>query len=319
VISSNEESNEELAAPLLLSEVDEFGEQLSTGLLRMETGAGTVGNVETDQNSIMLNSGPMSHPTVRHGVFWLLSVRTAADALPTVFQAVATSGKYSIFGFVGFYLFFIALWLPFWLLSFLVYEWGVYSLAFVTVFLVGRAIIRLIAFPGSSQRVSTEIETEFAKYSVRMLISSCNSLIDLGSAIVSTSNSSAQSPNSGNGDGSTQNNPSFAYYELPGLWKRAKSYRDRVLGVYSDVLIFLLRRSESPATGPLSDLTKYGNNLLKGDLGNLSGLTVSLLVSLSFLVRSLWILIIFTLFLSFLARSSNGRARAFGPLDQSAG
>ena len=148
-------------------------------------------------------------------------------------------------------------------------------MAFLAIFVVGRAIIRLIAFPGSSARVSTEIETEFAKYSVRMLVSSCNSLIDLASAILSSSKSGNQSTNSGGGvDGV---NASFSYYEIPGLWKRAKSYRDRVLGVYLDVLIFLLRPEEASegATSGSSDATKFGNNRLSGDIGDLSSITVS--------------------------------------------
>jgi hypothetical protein len=135
-----------------------------------------------------------------------------------------------------------------------------------TIFLVGRAVIRMIAFPGSSARVSSEIENEFSKYSVRMLLSSTNSLIDLASAINSTATAS--------GDDSTSNQ-SFAYYEIPSLWKRAKSYQDRVLSVYAEVLTYILKDRQDSMANSTSDLTKYGNNIPTGDIGDLSGLTVS--------------------------------------------
>ena len=288
MIPSNKEECEALETPLLRSEVDEAAvgtHYLTSFSSRMEAAPGAAGSsdIVIDSDQTMMSTGPMNHPFVRRGVMWLLQVRTAADVLPTIFQALATSGKWSAIGLIGFYLFFVSLWLPFWLFSFVVSEWGIYTLAFFTVFLVGRAIIRLIAFPGSSARVSTEIETEFAKYSVRMLVSSCNSLIDLASAILSTSKSGNQSTNNSGGGGGIGSgidgvNASFSYYEIPGLWKRAKSYRDRVLGVYLDVLEFLLRPQEG-ASGTTnnagSDVTKFGNNTLKGDIGNLSSITVS--------------------------------------------
>jgi hypothetical protein len=263
-VFSSEEDTEALASPLLRSEVDEFGEQLSN--LRMESAP----SLAADRDSVMLSSGPMSNPGVRRVVFWLLQVRTAADALPSSIQVVTNSGKMSLLVFLGGYVFFVALWLPFWLLSFITSEWGIYALAFGCVLLIGRSIIRLIAFPGSSNRVSSEIEKEFNKYSVRMLLSASNSLIDLASAVSAASK--------GSGDDSSGSN--IAYYEIPTLWKRAKSYRDRVVAVYADVLHFLLKDRHEPPSNSASDLTKHGNNRLSGDIGDLSGLTVSYLQKL---------------------------------------
>jgi hypothetical protein len=244
-------------APLLRSEVDEFGDQFSS--LRMETAA------SGGSDSIMFSSGPMANPGVKRVVHWLVQFRTAADAIPSPFQVVVTGGKMSAAVFLGGYLLFIALWFPFWLLSFAVSEWGVYALAIGLVFLVGRSIIRLIAFPGSSQRVSSEIENEFSKYSVRMILSASNSLIDVAVAISNASNAP--------GDESTSN-PSIAYYEIPSLWKRAKSYRDRVLGVYAEVLHYILNDRHETLGNTVSDLTTCGTNRLSGDIGDLSGLTV---------------------------------------------
>jgi hypothetical protein len=263
VISSNDDSNEALGEPLLRSEVDEFGDQLSAGLSRMETApAGG-----SDTSNIMLSAGPMTNPGVRYAVFWLLQLRTAADALPSIFEAIVTSGKLSGLAFIGIYGLFVALWIPFWLLSFMITEWGVYAMVVGLVFLIGRSIIRLIAFPGSSHKVSSEIENEFAKYSVRMLISSSNSIVDLASAIMSTAKAGADSGSS---------NPSYAYYEIPGMWKRAKSHRDRVLAVYAEVLTFIFERSDEASNSATTDVTKYGNNRLAGDIGDLSGLMVRL-------------------------------------------
>ena len=252
MFSINED--EALEAPLLRTEVDELGGDFSS---QMETSA----SVESD--SQMFSSGPMAIPGVRRVFYRFVQCRTVADTLPSVLQYVVTSGKMSAAIFLGGYLLFISLWFPFWLLSFVVSEWGVYALVFGSIFLVGRTVIRLIAFPGSSQRVCSEIENEFSKYSARMIISASNSIIDLAAAIPSASNSSA--------DESTSS-PSFAYYEIPSLWKRAKSYRDRVLGVYAEILDYILNGGHTNTT--TSGVTTCGSNKLSGDIGDLSGLTV---------------------------------------------
>jgi hypothetical protein len=148
VISQDE--SEALGAPLLRSEeeIDEFGDLLFSSNLRMETSA--PGHLD----STMLSSGPMANAGIRRGVFWALGVRTMADALPGPLQMVVNSGKMSAAVFLGGNAALIALWLPFWLFSFIVSEWGIYLMGVGTVFLVGRGIIRMIAFPGSSN-VST--------------------------------------------------------------------------------------------------------------------------------------------------------------------
>lgn len=94
-----------------------------------------------------------------------------------------------------------------------------------------------------------------------MIINSSNSVIDLASAISAA----------GRGEES-----SATYYEIANLWKRSKSYRDRVLAVYADVLNFILNDGQQSSDSSSPDLTKYGNNRLSGDIGDLSGLTVSL-------------------------------------------
>jgi len=65
----------------------------------------------------------------------------------------------------------------------------------------------------------------------------------------------------------------LSYYDVPGLWTRAQSYRDRVLGMYLDVLTYLYREPGSEAVSANDTQTRYGNNPISGDIGNLMGLT----------------------------------------------
>jgi hypothetical protein len=282
---TQEEEAEALATPLLSgpeavtltnhegrSEVDEFAATLlNARQTRMDTNNNDSGGNNNNNNNntdIMSPSSSGGNAIWRGTVAWCSRIRTLADALPFLFDPIVSSGKWSFPIFLGGYLLFVLLWLPFWGLSFVVSEWGVYTIAVMTVFMVGRAVIRLIAFPGSSYRVSGEIEKEFAKYSVRMISSSANSIMDLAVAILGSSQPGAIA--------NSNNNTSF--YEVPSLWKRAKSYRDRVLGVYSEVLHCTLQ--DRPELAPTSshstsspDLNQFGNNRLIGDVGDLSGLT----------------------------------------------
>jgi len=269
---TEEEEAEALATPLLApepSEVDEFGAQLlqslhSRNTNRMESNSSA--GESSDNNFNMSNMSPMmmatsgqSNPVMKGMIASCLRMRTIADALPTILQPLVASGKTSFVVFLGGQLLLLALWLPFWIMSFVVSEVGVYAAVVSSVFLAGRAIIRMIAFPGSSHRISNEIEKEFAKYSVRVITSSATSLIDLAVAVQGTHGTSTSSDK---------------YYEIPSLWKRAKSYRDRVLGVYTEVLHTTFVDNNSMIDSSPSESNKYGNNNLVGDIGNLSGLTV---------------------------------------------
>lgn len=101
-----------------------------------------------------------------------------------------------------------------------------------------------------------------------MIVNSTNSLIDLASAISAA--------------GRGEETSSATYYEIASLWKRSKSFRDRVLAVYADVLSYILNDGQQTSHSSSPELTKYGNNRLTGDIGDFSGLTVS---SLNFLLR----------------------------------
>jgi len=284
-VNTEEEEAEALATPLLAashhSEVDDFGAQLreslnnrTNGTSRMTEGGSENANVGSGFSSMMMMSGGAAgghgNPVVRGTIASCLRVRTVADALPPILKPMVANGKMSILFFFGSQFVLLGVWLPFWILSFLVGEIGVYLSAVATVFLVGRGIIRMIAFPGSSHRVSNEIEKEFTKYSVRVITSSATSLIELSEALQSAPTS-------------VLSNGGAHLYNLKSLWKRAKSYRDRVLAVYAEVLRTTLQGSAGGISSPpppqqgggasSPGLNQYGNNLLVGDVGNLSGLT----------------------------------------------
>lgn len=70
-------------------------------------------------------------------------------------------------------------------------------------------------------------------------------------------------------------------YENIVLWKQAKSYRDKVLAVFAEVLNYILNDGLQSTHPSSPELTKYGNNRLSGDVGDLSTLTVSTLVKLA--------------------------------------
>jgi hypothetical protein len=210
-------------------------------------------------------------------LYRLVSMRCVSDTLPSMFYTILTNGKFAGMAFIGFFLIMLVLWLPFWLLSFVVTEWGVYATAVGSIYMIGRSIIRLIAFPGASRKVVTDIEGEFAKYSVRMVEAACNSLIDLAAVF---------EPRDQSGE---QHLDSRTLHQVPGLWRRVKSFRDRVLGVYLEVLRYIYQQ-DSVLQLSLSDqtdsahasnpsiygpgLTRYGNNRLSGDVGNFATLTV---------------------------------------------
>ena len=279
MLSSTEENSDALIAPLLRVRSTDNIESISQPNGTASTAA-SVGNSAMGANgpsgSISLDSSSGAgtdaiarwtarfHPLARCFLMSFMQARVAADVLPSLLLAVVTSGKISVLVFLGVYLVFLVFWFPFWLLSAVITEWGVYLMAIFTIFFVGRSIIRLIAFPGASQKVMSEIESEFARYAVRMITSSCNSVIEVASAV-------AQSADSGS-DTANQRTIRASLYDLPIHWQRAKTYRNRVLGVFCEVLMYLYHEpSQSNAHAP--DLTTCGNNKLSGDVGNLSGLT----------------------------------------------
>jgi len=202
-------------------------------------------------------------PSLRRAVHRFLNIPCAADSLPILLAGIANNGKYAVLGLLSAYFIFITICFPFWLLSFIITEWGVYILFISTVFLIGRIIIRLLVFPGSCSRISGEIEREFSKYSIRMLTSSINAVIELATAISKLESDSS--------------NPAFA--NVANAWKQVEQFRNRVLGVYYSALVHIYDEQAIPSVIPPNSKTSasvdpFGNNRLIGDIGNLSGVTM---------------------------------------------
>lgn len=82
------------------------------------------------------------NPTVKYFVYQGLNIPVAADKLPFPLSIVGVNGKLALVGLLAAYLILLILWLPFWLLSFVITESGIYALFVGTVFFVGRIIIR---------------------------------------------------------------------------------------------------------------------------------------------------------------------------------
>ena len=159
--------------------------------------------------------------------------------------------------------------LPGYLLAMLITEWGVYFCIGTFVLMMGRFVLRMIAFPGATPRLKSDVEGEFQKYSVRMLENAVEAIGELALLIISKENDALLN---GNGDKAERMlGKTYGRYDVIPLWKKVWQYRDRVLGMYHDVLYCLLvqggegNRSGSGGNG----LTKFGNNPLEGDIGKM--------------------------------------------------
>jgi hypothetical protein len=278
-----EESRQQLSVPLLLSSGEEYDFDNRNHNIH-HTRPYQVRQPHPLQqqqtNATMTTNNP--NPIVSCGqilAYRMISIRYLSDCMPLLFYTLLTNGKYVAIGLLSVYLMIISLWLPFWLLSYMISEWGVYMCMIGTVFLIGRTIIRLIAFPGATRKVIQDIEAEFTKYSIRMIDTACISIIDL--AIIFEPR-----------DQSGEHLDSRTIPFVPGIWHRVQSFRCRVLAVYMDVLRYMyqqdsvmsLELSTNLMVDALPDtvsnggygpkLTRFGNNRLYGDVGNVLALSV---------------------------------------------
>ena len=211
------------------------------------------------------------HPVLRAVAIRCATMSCAADALPTIFYYIVTEGKMTAMATAGVYTLFVCLWIPFWLLSFVVTEWGVYALAVLTVFGIGRSVLRMIAFPGASCRVRREIEGAFAKYSVQMLLAAMETIGEVALVLLQATGSPEEVAQLGN------HHRRGRLTELPTLWRRAELYKNRVIAVYLQVLQSLYDQAvpnNNSSAGGSAYLSKHGNNRLIGDIGNVADLTV---------------------------------------------
>ena len=217
--------------------------------------------------------------------YLMLRVPTAADSLPTIPSLVLENSKTSFCTMMAscFVLdaFFI---LPGYATSILITEYGVYASTLLFIWLVGRFILRLIAFPGSTVKVYGEIENEFSKYSVRMLENATEHITSLCRLLLSIEDVSLYSISSDDSSvGAKERREKLSKliglnyddHDIIMLWRKVCSYRSRVLGMYCSVLKCLLTEGGIGVlpqnAGDQAFLSKkYGNNRMVGDIGNLS-------------------------------------------------
>lgn len=152
--------------------------------------------------------------------------------------------------------------LPGYLASKIITEYGVYLSISFFIWVVGRSILRLIAFPGSTSRLLSEIEGEFQKYCIKMLIHSQNVCVDLANIVMNISHQN---------DDKQKDFNTFDYEDALLTLKKAREYRNRIVAVFHNVLTRLLPTEED--INGFTQPSKYGNNPLVGDIGNLTSVS----------------------------------------------
>jgi len=244
-----------------------------------------------------------SKPIISH----LLRVPTVADrfkSTTTIYSTILNNPRASLpVLFLLCTLVNLVFILPWYLASLVITEPGVYLALSIIVYILGRFVLRLIAFPGSTHRVCSEIENEFAKYSIRVLDNACDHIIEFTTLLLHLCSQSK--------DEQIQNilhhrtNASrnihvgqYRYMDLFPIWQKACIYQTKVFGMYHNVLHCLLiedgigskttqihaqsqthpERNGQTQTRqknkPNPFLTIHNNNQLVGDIGNLSNITV---------------------------------------------
>lgn len=207
----------------------------------------------------------------------VLNIRTFGDSLWFPFDVITSNPKVSILSALGSWIVLDLFTLPFWTIStFFVRESLIYITILLAVAFLGRFIIRMIAFPGSSYRVYAEVEKEFTKYSINILDSAASNFCEFAAVILNKSY-----PNTMDRDNALKNHnlslpkKNFGKFDVITIYRRAQSFKNRVLGVYLNVLICLF---EQNGDGDFSDensyLNEYGNNRLVGDIGKLNTISM---------------------------------------------
>jgi hypothetical protein len=215
----------------------------------------------------------ITNPILRYSVLKFLSMPTVAECCYSdLFFLVVTHGRYTAFITLLLYVVTVVLaWIPMYLCTYVVSEFGVYLVSVLFIVYCGRAVLRLLAFPGISRKMVRDIEEQFTKYSVKLLTSAAETIAACPHQVLQqyAANASSSPP------------------QVPvSVWLRTTQYRDRVVAVYAAVLTELYHESPIGITSGLSAATtpnspafdRYGNNQLHNcgnDIGNLTGVSVS--------------------------------------------
>lgn len=219
----------------------------------------------------------------------LLHCPTVADGIQVHFPLTAGKLlKHSKMTFVGIPLAILLLdsfvILPGYLAAKIITEFGVYVSMVLIIRAIGRSILRILAFPGSTRRLVNEIEGEFQKYSIKMLMHTQSTCVDLARILISLGeerNLLGSKSDKDDEHGSKKKSQMkklqnlFAVdanlHDVLMLWKKVKQYRDRILSVFHDVMERLSSPEEQRAGEIQSSM--YGNNPLVGDIGDLTSIS----------------------------------------------
>mmetsp|Transcript_11682 Transcript_11682/g.25596 ORF Transcript_11682/g.25596 Transcript_11682/m.25596 type:complete len:1292 (-) Transcript_11682:60-3935(-) len=204
----------------------------------------------------------------------LLAQTAAADKLHqyTLPTLLLQNAKYATLAFLAIYLLvLLLLWIPLYLLSQLLSEPGVYLFVLASLAYGGKCLLRLLAFPGTNVKVYGEIENEFGKYSCGMLESGAGAIDDFakslrsgagtgGAGSVSVSSSSKSQKVLGIMDNNNEND-GWDIVDVSATYKRVKVYKQRVFGVYLEVLHCLLEEhGQGCSTSGANDVGIDQNN-----------------------------------------------------------
>ena len=175
----------------------------------------------------------------------LLRQTVLADKLSEyqMLNIISLNGKYTALAVLAAYIILLTVvWIPCWLLSRVISELGVYLLFLTYLVYGGRCLLRLLAFPGTNVRVYGEIELEFARYSCKMLDGAVDAMDDFVKCLLSCGGSGGTTNKSARVLGNDEFG-GWSSLDIPDTYKRLKVYRDRVLGVYWQVLHCLLEEN----------------------------------------------------------------------------
>lgn len=237
-----------------LASTEEALNNSSTNLLPVEDLTDNNGEEEGDTTKIDIDSsnGSICNPLLTMANTLLtpilnkcLNRKVFADKLaqhPLLF-ALSTNGRYVFMGLLAVYtVFLLAIWIPLWIFARIISEKGVYLFLLVSLIYGGRCLLRLLAFPGTNFKVYGEVELEFAKYSCKMLDGGCGALEDFGKSIRAGASTNATRAKSSAVLGDDENE-GWSVADVPATYKRMVVYRDRVFGVYWQVLHCLLEEN----------------------------------------------------------------------------
>ena len=106
---------------------------------------------------------------------------------------------------------------------------------------VPRCLLRLLAFPGTNVRVYGEVEREFGKYCGRMLEGAAGAAEDFAKSVRAAAAAAGPARAGGGAGGiAAACNDGWEAADVPATRRRARAYRDRVLGTFREVLHCLL-------------------------------------------------------------------------------